>query len=202
MPFKSEAQRRWMYATHPKMAKKWEKHTPKGKKLPERVEESFERRIDNILNNRIDISISNNGIKEATRIMKRVVKSILNSESKVEMFGDAVRLGSVLKLKGGSNIELENTKSEYNGLVEDPGYSIGWSFGDRSGNLREHLKRKLKGLSQKRPYNISNESYEKYFVNQLVTELTTMADNGTITGLSEWSIGPSLLSKNIVIKPR
>jgi len=37
MPFKSEAQRRWMYATHPKMAKKWEKHTPKGKKLPEKV---------------------------------------------------------------------------------------------------------------------------------------------------------------------
>ena len=38
MPFKSEAQRRWMYATHPKMAKKWEKHTSK-KKLPEKVKE-------------------------------------------------------------------------------------------------------------------------------------------------------------------
>lgn len=37
MPFKSEAQRRWMHANHPEMAKRWEKHTPKGKKLPEKV---------------------------------------------------------------------------------------------------------------------------------------------------------------------
>jgi len=36
MPFKSQAQRRWMHAKHPKMAEKWEKHTPKGKKLPKR----------------------------------------------------------------------------------------------------------------------------------------------------------------------
>jgi hypothetical protein len=37
MPFKSEAQRRFMYARNPKMAKKWEKETPKGKTLPKRV---------------------------------------------------------------------------------------------------------------------------------------------------------------------
>jgi len=37
MPFKSQAQRAWMYANHPEMAKRWEKHTPKGKKLPEHV---------------------------------------------------------------------------------------------------------------------------------------------------------------------
>ena len=36
MPFKSQAQRAWMYANHPKMAKKWEKHTPSGK-LPKHV---------------------------------------------------------------------------------------------------------------------------------------------------------------------
>lgn len=35
MPFKSQAQRRYMYAVHPKLAKEFEKHTPKGKKLPE-----------------------------------------------------------------------------------------------------------------------------------------------------------------------
>ena len=35
MPFKSEAQRKWMYANHPKMAARWEKETPKKKKLPE-----------------------------------------------------------------------------------------------------------------------------------------------------------------------
>jgi len=36
MPFKSKAQRGWMHATHPEMAKRWEKETPKGKKLPEK----------------------------------------------------------------------------------------------------------------------------------------------------------------------
>jgi len=37
MPFKSAAQRAWMYANEPEMAKKWQKHTPKGKKLPRKV---------------------------------------------------------------------------------------------------------------------------------------------------------------------
>lgn len=37
MPFKSEAQRKFMWANHPEMAKRWESVTPKGKKLPEHV---------------------------------------------------------------------------------------------------------------------------------------------------------------------
>jgi hypothetical protein len=37
MPFRSEAQRRALYAKDPKVAKEFEKHTPKGKKLPERI---------------------------------------------------------------------------------------------------------------------------------------------------------------------
>lgn len=37
MPFKSQAQRRWMYATNPKMAMRWSLETPKGKKLPKKV---------------------------------------------------------------------------------------------------------------------------------------------------------------------
>ena len=37
MPFKSDAQRRWMYAQHPSMAKRWSKETPKNASLPERV---------------------------------------------------------------------------------------------------------------------------------------------------------------------
>jgi hypothetical protein len=40
MPFKSKAQRRFMYANHPKIAKRWSKHTPKGKRLPERKRKS------------------------------------------------------------------------------------------------------------------------------------------------------------------
>ena len=42
MPFKSQAQRRFMYANYPKIAKRWSKHTPKDKKLPEHVNESIE----------------------------------------------------------------------------------------------------------------------------------------------------------------
>ena len=40
MPFKSNAQRRWMYANHPEMAKEWSEHTPKGVKLPEHVKKA------------------------------------------------------------------------------------------------------------------------------------------------------------------
>lgn len=40
MPFKSEAQRRFMWAKHPHMAKEWESKTPKKKKLPEHVKKT------------------------------------------------------------------------------------------------------------------------------------------------------------------
>ena len=36
MPFKSKAQRRFMYAKHPKIAKRWSKKYGKGKNLPEK----------------------------------------------------------------------------------------------------------------------------------------------------------------------
>lgn len=41
MPFRSEAQRRFMYAKHPRIAKRWEKHTPKGADLPEHVKKAM-----------------------------------------------------------------------------------------------------------------------------------------------------------------
>lgn len=37
MPFKSQAQRAFMYAKHPEIAKEFESKTPKGQKLPEHV---------------------------------------------------------------------------------------------------------------------------------------------------------------------
>jgi len=37
MPFKSEAQRKWMYENKPEMAKEFESETPKGKRLPKRA---------------------------------------------------------------------------------------------------------------------------------------------------------------------
>jgi len=36
MPFVSQAQRRYMWAKHPRLAREFEDKTPKGKKLPER----------------------------------------------------------------------------------------------------------------------------------------------------------------------
>lgn len=37
MPFKSETQRRYLYMKEPEIAKKYEKETPPGKRLPEKV---------------------------------------------------------------------------------------------------------------------------------------------------------------------
>jgi hypothetical protein len=42
VPFKSKAQRRFMYANDPEMAKRWEEHTPDDAKLPEKVKEASE----------------------------------------------------------------------------------------------------------------------------------------------------------------
>jgi hypothetical protein len=44
MPFVSEQQRKWMWAVKPKMAKKWEAHTPKGAKLPRKVKKKAVRK--------------------------------------------------------------------------------------------------------------------------------------------------------------
>ena len=37
MPFKSQAQRGYLYANEPDVAKEFEAHTPKGKKLPKKI---------------------------------------------------------------------------------------------------------------------------------------------------------------------
>lgn len=42
MPFKSRAQEKWMFANHPRMARRWAAHTPKGKKLPAHVKKALD----------------------------------------------------------------------------------------------------------------------------------------------------------------
>lgn len=37
MPFKSDAQRKYLYANNPEVAKEFAKHTPKGAKLPKKL---------------------------------------------------------------------------------------------------------------------------------------------------------------------
>jgi hypothetical protein len=40
MPFKSKAQRAFLYAKHPAVAAEFQKHTPKDAKLPDRLHEA------------------------------------------------------------------------------------------------------------------------------------------------------------------
>lgn len=37
MPFKSQKQRAYLYSQKPKIAKEFQAHTPKGKKLPKKI---------------------------------------------------------------------------------------------------------------------------------------------------------------------
>lgn len=41
MPFRSEAQRRYLFAKHPDVAREFAEATPKGKKLPEKVKRAY-----------------------------------------------------------------------------------------------------------------------------------------------------------------
>jgi len=41
MPMESQAQRRYLWAKHPKIAKEFESKTPEGKKLPEYVKKAY-----------------------------------------------------------------------------------------------------------------------------------------------------------------
>jgi len=45
MPFKSKAQRGFMYANKPEMAKRWEKKTPKNKSLPNKVKTKVQSKL-------------------------------------------------------------------------------------------------------------------------------------------------------------
>jgi hypothetical protein len=44
MPFKSRQQEKWMFATHPEMAKQWANETPKGKALPKKVKKKAKKK--------------------------------------------------------------------------------------------------------------------------------------------------------------
>lgn len=44
MPIVSQAQRKFLHANKPQMAKEWEAHTPKGKTLPKKVKNATKSR--------------------------------------------------------------------------------------------------------------------------------------------------------------
>lgn len=45
MPFRSKAQRAFLYANDPEVAKEFEAHTKKGKKLPKKVRKDIDDRM-------------------------------------------------------------------------------------------------------------------------------------------------------------
>jgi hypothetical protein len=45
MPFKSKAQRRYLFAKEPEVAKEFAAHTPKGAKLPEHVKAKAKKKL-------------------------------------------------------------------------------------------------------------------------------------------------------------
>lgn len=200
MPFKSEAQRRFMYATHPKIAKRWEKHTPKDKKLPENVSsESYENQLELLLNQPIDISIANNGYSNAISKFRNILKDVIQSET-FEINNSKIPAGKLIKLSNvRGSLELESIRPNIGHLVEDPGYSVGWGYGG-SDDLKKYLNNRLKKLDGNTILN--TESYDKYIIKALVESLQALEEQGIITGLEEWTIKPSITGSNIVIKPR
>lgn len=46
MPFRSQKQRNYMWKNKPAIAKEWEEHTPKGKKLPTKVKRKAPAKTD------------------------------------------------------------------------------------------------------------------------------------------------------------
>lgn len=69
MPFKSEAQRRFMFAAEKRgdlpegTAERWQEHTPKGKKLPEHVKQAGLEKIADSLAPAISIQTRTTGTK-------------------------------------------------------------------------------------------------------------------------------------------
>lgn len=52
MPFKSQAQRRYLYARHPGIAREFEAHTPKGSHLPQHVSKKHRRVLRKLRKNK------------------------------------------------------------------------------------------------------------------------------------------------------
>ena len=109
MPFVSKAQRRWMYANEPEMAKRWEKHT-KSKNLPDKVEENEVPRMNEVFK-----------IKEAVPTLsrkERVPPSALTAAGKTasKIAQDATRAGGHL-YKG--TMKIGGTEVPVTGIEKD-----------------------------------------------------------------------------------
>ena len=68
MPFKSEKQRKWMYANNPEMAKKWEKKEKKMKRVKELIKKMVREEMAEM--NEVRIPFSSSHIKQLKRAFK------------------------------------------------------------------------------------------------------------------------------------
>lgn len=72
MPFKSKAQQRFMFATHPRIAKRWADKTKNMKKLPEHVKEKSASVMDRIkgglADNKKDSEFNKKNLKKGQKV--------------------------------------------------------------------------------------------------------------------------------------
>lgn len=85
MPFVSKAQRRWMFAKKPAMAREWASKTTKGAKLPEHVKKSKVKKYKIAINNKI---------KSYGSMDPKTNKIVINVKSHK---GDKAELASTIK---------------------------------------------------------------------------------------------------------
>lgn len=121
-PFVSEAQRRWMYANDPEMAKEWEAKTPKGKKLPKYKKPTANKRKANPL--RIDPtrtvtlrrSFSQRLKKQFMKLRARIVKLVVDEDA----FGLAKRqTTNALRHEWATSLKAKSVHNKWFGLVKD-----------------------------------------------------------------------------------
>lgn len=150
MPFESEAQRRFMFAQHPRIAKRWAKETPKGKDLPEKKTDSDPEETQAKAEAEKNAAIRTLGIKVGLIKNSNVASSFFkNLVSRVK---DAPRaVGS--KLKNESLNFLDKKFFDYGGsdmlpiAAELAPGALFYSLRDLPGHLSKSLGNKVKSYT-------------------------------------------------------
>jgi hypothetical protein len=68
MPYLSDAQRKFMHAKHPKIAKEWDAHTPEGADLPEHVPHNKKAFLEGFVEKCLDLNIDPINLVKTARV--------------------------------------------------------------------------------------------------------------------------------------
>lgn len=123
MPFKSQAQRGWMHANHPEMAKEWEEHTPKGKKLPKKVKKADAGSLVSRVPDEINLDMSD---------MKRRLLAALGVASLGGAAGLGAGAGGVLGAAHGVG-KGDMARGLGRGIIRGAGTGVGAGLGGMAG---------------------------------------------------------------------